>query len=55
MVLFERKSYFFISSYLLINVGLLSLTSIITTNSFEVTVKVPSVALMPRMITLVVS
>ena len=55
MVLFERRSFVFISSYLLINVGLLSFTSVIMTNSSEVTVKVPSVALMPRVTTLVFS
>ena len=56
MVLLEQRlSYVLISSYLLINVGLLSLTSVIMTNSSEVTVKVPSVALMPRVITLVFS
>ena len=53
--LFERRSFVFISSYLLINVGLLSFTSVIMTNSSEVTVKVPSVALMPRVTTLVFS
>ena len=56
MVLLEQRlSYVLISSYLLINVGLLSLTSVMMTNSSEVTVKVPSVALIPRVITLVFS
>ena len=55
VVLFVRRSFVLISSYLLINIGLLSLISVIMTNSPEVTVKVPSVALMPRMTTLVFS
>ena len=56
MVLFEpRLSYVLISSYLLTNVGVLSLTSVIMRNSSEVTVKVPSVALMRRVTTLVFS
>ena len=41
--------------HLLVNIGLLSLTSVITTNNSEVTVNVPSVALMRRMISLVFS
>lgn len=56
MVLFERRlSYVLISSYPLINVGALSLTSVMMTNSSEVMVKVPSVALMRRVTTLVFS
>ena len=42
-------------SYPLVNLGLLSLTSVIITNSCEVTENVPSVALMRRMITLLFS
>ena len=45
----------FFSSYLLVNIGLLSLTSVIMTNSSEVTVNVPSLALMRRVILLVFS
>ena len=43
------------ASYPLVNRGLLSLTSVTMTNSSEVTVKVPSVALMRRMISLLSS
>ena len=43
------------SSYLLVNTGLLSLTSVITTNSSDVTVNVPSVALIRKVISLVFS
>ena len=42
-------------SYPLVNLGLLSLTSVMMTNSCEVTEKVPSVALMGRMISLLFS
>ena len=45
----------FFSSYLLVNIGLLSLTSVIMTNSSEVTVNVPSLALMRKVISLVFS
>ena len=43
------------SSYLLVNTGLLSLTSVITTNSSDVTVNVPSLALIRKVISLVFS
>ena len=39
-------------SYPLVNLGLLSLTSVIMTNSCDVTENVPSVALMRRIISL---
>ena len=55
VVLFERRSFVFISSYLLINVGLLSFISVIMTNSSEVTVKFLSDALMFRVTRLVFS
>ena len=45
----------FFSSYLLVNIGLLSLTSVIMTNSSDVTVNVPSVAVMRKVISLVFS
>ena len=45
----------FFSSYLLVNIGLLSLISVIMTNSSEVTVNVPSLALMRRVISVVFS
>ena len=45
----------FFSSYLLVNIGLLSLTSDIMTNSSEVTMNVPSLALMRKVILLVFS
>ena len=43
------------SSYLLVNTGLLSLTSVITTNSSDVTVNVPSLAVIRKVISLVFS
>ena len=45
----------FFSSYLLVNIGLLSLPSVIMTNSSEVTVNVPSLASMRKVISLVFS
>ena len=43
------------ATYPLVNLGLLSLTSVIVTNSMEVTENVPSVALIRRMISLLFS
>ena len=43
------------SYYLLVNIGSLSFTSVMRTNSSEVTGNVPSVALMRRIISLVFS
>ena len=45
----------FDATYLLVNIGPLSLTSVIMTNSSEVTENVPSVALMRRVISLLFS
>lgn len=52
----ERHNHnLFFSSYLLVNIGLLSLTSVITTNSCDVTVNVPSLAWTRKVISLVLS